>query len=352
LSDTEELDLPAAPFLPADRRDGGGGPLSLARLARAAGAEEEAVARYREALLLDPGDPTAAVEAALYLATLGRPRDAVELLELCVRRHPEHPAARFHLGLLWGDLGEPAKAAQHLNRCLGLDPDDRLGADAALAAMAQAAGGLTATYVRALFDQYAEDFDRNLIEDLRYRAPEILRQALDRCWRPPAGGADAVDLGCGTGLAAPMFRDIAKRLHGVDLSPRMVQKAAARRIYDGLAVGDAVAALHGQPACWDLVIAADMLVYLDDLGPLLAAVAASLRPGGAFVATAEATDMPHPELKPTRRFGHPTGHLRHAAIVAGLRVALLEPAATRTEKGQPVPGHVMVALKDARPEFR
>ncbi len=347
------IDIDAAPaigaadtlFLPADAGERRTSLWGLARWARQAGGAREAVAFYREALLLDPDDAAGAIEAALYSAELGHYREAVEILERCVRQHPDLAAARFHLGDLWCALAEPGKAARQLHRYLQLEPEDRLGAHQALARIAQESGSLPATYIRALFDQYAEDFDRNLVEILRYRGPMLLRQALDTCWRPPSAGAVAIDVGCGTGLAGAAFRDLVHHLHGVDLSPRMIDKATARNIYDTVAVDEAVAALAARGRAWDLVIAADMLVYLGDLVPFFSAVATALCPGGAFVATAEAADGPAPVLKPTRRFGHSAAYLRQAATAMDLHIALLEPASIRTEKGQPVPGHVMVMLK-------
>lgn len=341
------MPVDAVPPLPGMGAPGPAGLMALARLSRQAGAAEEAAARYREALLLDPDDAVTAIEVALYCAELGNHRGAVEILERCVRRHPELGAARYHLGRCWQQLAEPAKARHQLRRYLDLEPEDTLGAAAALATLKRAGDDLPAPYLRALFDQYADDFDRNLIDDLGYRAPQLLRQALDRCWRPTDRGAVTIDLGCGTGLGGAAFRDLACRMHGVDLSPRMIEKAAARNIYDALSVGDAATALARGAAAWDLVIAADMLVYLGDLTAFFAAVATALRPCGAFAASAEATDAAYTELKPTRRFGHAAAHLRHAAALAGLRVAGLDPASPRTEKGQPVPGHVMVLIKDA-----
>jgi predicted TPR repeat methyltransferase len=329
------------------RAAGPRGLVDFARIARQAGDAEAAAGHYREAQFLDPDDAAIALEAALYLAELGRHREAIEILERCVRRHPELPTARFHLGTVWRQLAEPEKAAQQLRRYLALDPDDALGAAVELEALARPATELPATYLRSLFDQYADEFDRNLVKELNYRAPEILRQAVDRCWRAPAAGADVFDLGCGTGLGGAAFRDIARRMHGVDLSPRMLERASARGIYDSLAAGDAVAALRAETSAWDLAIATDMLVYLGDLAPLFAAARQALKPGGALAATVEAADGAEPVLKPTRRFGHPTDYLRHTAIAAGLTVALLEPASTRTEKGEPVAGHVMVLIKDA-----
>lgn len=343
--------LRLGPSIPMTRQEDMAGPrrlLEFARLARQAGDAETAVSHYREAQFLAPDDPDVVLEYAVCLMELGRYRAAVESLERGVRRHPDSPALRFRLALAWRDLADPGKAMQQLRRCLDLDPDDRLGAAAELARLSSPAASLPEAYLRELFDQYADEFDQNLIKDLEYRAPEVLRQAVDRCWRAPAAGADVLDLGCGTGLGGAAFRDLARRLHGVDLSAGMVAKARARGIYDALAVGEAVASLQAAaPAAWDLVIAADVLVYLGDLHPLFAATARALRPGGAFALTVEAGDDDVPRLKPSRRFGHSPGYLEATAAAAGLAPALLEPTSVRTERGEPVPSYVAVLMKRA-----
>ena len=344
---TPFLPMAADPSQPGLGAEGPAGLRALARVARQLGNAEQAVALYREAAFLDSDDPAAAIEMALYDAELGRHRDAVETLERAVRRHPELAALRFHLGATWRRLAEPEKAAMQLRRSLALDPEDLLGAAAELATLDAGTADLPATYIRALFDQYADDFERNLIENLGYRGPGLLRRAVERCWPIPAGGADILDLGCGIGLAATAFRDVARRIDGVDLSPRMIEKAARRGVYDSLEVADAVAAMAVSAPRWNLILAADMLVYYADLAPLFSAAARALPPGGALAATAETAAGTAPVLKQTRRFGHPESHLRQAAATAGLRVALLEPASARTEKGQPVPGHVLVLAKDA-----
>ena len=53
----------------------------------------------------------------------------------------------------------------------------------------------------------------------------------------------------------------------------MIEKARARDIYDNLSIGDIETALSGR---YDLVVAADTLVYLGDLSPVFAAVSAHL----------------------------------------------------------------------------
>ena len=99
-----------------------------------------------------------------------------------------------------------------------------------------------------------------------------------------------LDLGCGTGLAGAAFRSRAAYLSGVDLSPAMIEKARARDIYDALAVGDLETALAQEGPAFDLILAADTLVYLGDLAPVFGVIATHLSPDGYFLFTAEAQD--------------------------------------------------------------
>src|SRR5581483_7481973 len=94
-----------------------------------------------------------------------------------------------------------------------------------------------------------------------------------------------LDLGCGTGLAGQVFAPLASRLDGVDLSPAMIAKAEARGLYDHLAVADLETGLaqpqaFGLAPAYDLILAADTLVYLGDLRGVFRAAAARLAPDG------------------------------------------------------------------------
>ncbi|MEJ0072377.1 MAG: methyltransferase domain-containing protein [Pseudomonadota bacterium] len=106
-------------------------------------------------------------------------------------------------------------------------------------------------YVAALFDGYAARFENELVGNLHYRAPEILH-ALFAPHVALGTKLDIVDLGCGTGLGGAAFRSLARRLDGIDLSPRMIEQARARAIYQDLTVGELVAGLLARdPARYD-----------------------------------------------------------------------------------------------------
>jgi predicted TPR repeat methyltransferase len=203
---------------------------------------------------------------------------------------------------------------------------------------------MTGTYVRRLFDQHAPDFDRALVERLDYRAPGLLLAAV----RPPDGQrfrlGSVLDLGCGTGLGGAAFRPYCDWLVGVDISPGMIEQARAKGLYDRLVVAELREFLTGEAgAQHHLALAADVFVYCSDLAPIAAAVARVLAPGGLFAFTVETHAEPGVRLQETLRYAHGAAHVRAALSAACLRVVQLAETSTRTEKGVPVPGLLVVA---------
>jgi predicted TPR repeat methyltransferase len=155
-----------------------------------------------------------------------------------------------------------------------------------------------------------------------------------------------LDLGCGTGLAGKVFRPFAAQLVGVDLSPAMIARAQAKGDYDRLVVGNLASFLAEAIANntkYDLVVAADVFVYINDLAPVVAAIAGVLAPGGTVAFTVETHSSGGVELLPTLRFAHGASYLRDVIAGAALKPIVLETATIRTEKGAPVNGLVVVA---------
>jgi len=158
-----------------------------------------------------------------------------------------------------------------------------------------------AEYVAAYFDRFAETFDEQVYGVLQYDGPRKLYEVVAATGAPMAR---TLDLGCGTGAAGALLRPRATRLEGVDLSARMLEKAGARGVYDELAQGDMVAHLAARKGDLDLVFAADALIYLGDLLPLIEAAAGAIVPGGSLALTLEITAKAPYELTASGRFAH------------------------------------------------
>jgi predicted TPR repeat methyltransferase len=264
---------------------------------------------------------------------------AAELFEQALERAPHWAAAWFALGEAREKLGELDSAAEAFRKTLAADPTDVQGAAARLALMGQgeAAGALSPAYVTRLFDGYAWRFDKHLINNLGYRAPALIAEALSAV-APARRFASALDLGCGTGLMGAELRDRVDRLAGVDLSAAMIARARERGVYDELIVGDAIVPMRERAAGFDLIVAADALVYIGELAPLFAAVAGALREDGLFAFSVETGEGEGFQLGSTMRFAHSLPYIEATAREAGLRPMMTQSASTRREAGADTPG--------------
>ncbi len=317
---------------------------NLAAALRAAGHAAEARFESERATRADSGCAEAWLELGLARQAEGHAEGAAAAFDRAVALIPDSAEAHWCLAEACRAVGSRDRAAQHYRRCLEIDPEDRHGAELGLGLVGGAVPDKApAAYVRQLFDDTAATFDATLVERLDYRAPALLADALGRSLGP-LGDLDVADLGCGTGLAAPVLRRLARRLDGVDLSPAMVAKARERGLYDDLAEGDLVDFLAARPGGYDLVAAADVLVYLGDLRPVMEAAFAALRPGGAFAFTVEraADGVATYLLGAKSRYAHSRAYIAQAADQAGFTMPLLEDAVTRREAGADVPGLVAV----------
>jgi len=275
---------------------------------------------------------------------------ALDLLRQAVELAPRFASAWFSMGDIHEKLGQREQAVVAYEEARKADPEDRHGALPRLMRLGAAEiSALPPAYVRSLFDQYAPRFDSSLVGGLGYRGPALLFKALlavrSEAGRP-AFFRRAIDLGCGTGLAASAFAGQVEEFIGIDLSPGMIKQARATGLYAELDVADMVEGLERQPeASADLVLAADAMVYLDDLGPVLRETRRVLRPGGLLAFTLETHEGDDIVMGPGLRYAHGLPYVRSCLAAAGLRLCQIEPSSTRHENGVPVPSLLVVAEK-------
>jgi predicted TPR repeat methyltransferase len=267
---------------------------------------------------------------------------AADVISQALELAPTWAEGRFAFAESLADAGQQEAAIAAYQAYLALDSADSMGAAARLTLLGASPvpAELPAAYIARLFDEYAPRFDSALTERLAYRGPEILKEAVTRV---RAGKFSRVfDLGCGTGLSGAAFRDVAGWLGGVDLSAAMVRQAVGKGLYDHLEAGDMAAALRALHKPCDLIIAADVLVYVGELAPLFSAVRRQLTPGGLFAFTVQRADGGDYTLGREQRYSHSRAYIARSAEGAGFKVALLEDVVTRQEAGKNVSGMAIV----------
>lgn len=285
----------------------------------------------------------------------GEAQAAIEILDQTLSEAYGFTAAWHLFGLAQEALGRNEDAATAWRQCLELDPADHFGArlDLARIGAVPAEDAASENFSGTLFDGYAERFDSHLIEALQYRAPALLKAALARVCQQigrPFHFEMVHDLGCGTGLMGEALRGETGFLAGCDLSPRMVEKARAktrgdgRPLYDKLAVAGLASFLASRPDhSADLVIAADVFVYLGDLTPAFAQSARVLKRSGLLAFTVQSHDGDGVIVGEDRRFAHAELWLRQKLSETRLLPVRIEEASTRQDRDRPVPGLLVVA---------
>ncbi len=340
---------------------------------------EGASAHYLRAYELDPSNAGALGNHCNVLQGRGSERDHHEA-EACYQRvtqaHPEYDRAWVNLGGLYYVTGRLEEAAAAYVKALDVNPQNPLARHALGALQGEKLDGASLDYLAQLFDSYSATFDASL-HALEYKAPELLRRAVDTHLASPRGkplrpskkkgqGWRVMDAGCGTGLAGVLFRNISEHLSGVDISRRMVQRAAQRQLYDELTTGDMAEELmsHASSGAFDLVVSADVLVYYGHLEYILNTLARALTPRKGLLAfTLEALKDGDPQLlreqeqqqqqqqgsqqegwilRDTGRYAHRRDYVEAAAGKAGLETLAVEEMVGRKDKGRDIPGYLFL----------
>jgi len=301
---------------------------------------------YLAVLALDPRHAEAHNNLGAALQLMERAEEAQASYRRAIAANPGLSQPYLNLGRLLQQLGKAAEARACYAEALaqGLDPgvfqhllDAAEGASTAQAPPA---------YVRATFDSFAQQFDRHLVDTLDYHIPEMISSAL-RKLSPPAQ-MDILDLGCGTGLCGDCLRDLARRLVGVDLSPKMLEVARGRGCYQELACAEIGQYLPSQArSSFDLVIAADVLIYIGDIGQVMRESARVLRPGGRFAFSIEQPSQACDSyrLEASGRYAQSLAYVRKNARELGMIERNCQDVVIRKHGAQALPGQLLVLQK-------
>jgi predicted TPR repeat methyltransferase len=300
------------------------------------GRAEQALGLLQEALAQEPDNLEALAHCATALAELGRPAEALPMFDQALAQDPRPPALWMMRGSVLKELRRPDEAAASFRESIARGGDREMNAYY-LAGLEQGQAPERAPrhYVQALFDGYAGDFDQHLVQALRYDAPGVLAQ------RVAAQGrhfSHALDLGCGTGLCGPLLRPLADRLTGIDLSGNMLEKARTLGVYDELQQADVLEFLAGSQDRCDLVVAADVFVYVGALDEVFRQVARLMPAQGTFTFTLEESTQAEVELRASLRYAHSEAGVRRLAQQHGFEIIAMERRPVREDQRQPIAG--------------
>jgi predicted TPR repeat methyltransferase/predicted negative regulator of RcsB-dependent stress response len=304
---------------------------------------DEAIAAYDQGLARSPLDPTLLCAKGVALLAAGKQDDSIQHYLQAIDKQPDVHEFHLNLALIYQEQRNAANAITCLERVIELKPNAEIARHMLAALQNITPDRAPASYVRKIFDDYADKFDKHLVEKLDYHTPGLIAGIVRKQLGAECHAIDTLDLGCGTGLFGEQIKDLKKRLVGVDLAPRMVDKARERGIYDQLIVGDLLEYLTGtQTDQFDLVAATDVFNYVGNLLPVFEQVSRILTPGGWFTFSIEAAPDSASEfvLDKTGRYQHHKNYLERLGIQFGFAQAHFSEAVLRQEHGNPVSGYI------------
>lgn len=313
---------------------------------------EAAIAAYELSLRL-PGQRAQQADAWLNLGIClqknGQPEAALDSFTQAIRIRGDFARAHQQCGHVLHLLGRHQEAIHAYRQAAkhSRSQQEQNHIAYALASLGAAAmpAASPATYVEDLFDQYAGHFDQHLLEVLGYQVPRLIAGAINRHRQKES--AITLDLGCGTGLCAPWLRPYSAQLTGIDLSEKMLDKARLTGLYDALHHQELSAFLRQQSAGADLVVAADVFVYIGDLNEIFNEVSRILNHSGLFVFSVEAghDEQASYTLAPSQRYTHSLPYLQRLAQQHGFDIAETSQQAARQDKGEDILVHILVLIR-------
>ena len=308
---------------------------------------------FRKALTLKPDFAIACNNLGVVLMEQGKLDEASNYFRKAILLEPDFVESFNNLGNVLRAQGKPDEALACFRLAIEIEPENGMAMHSLAALSGDNPERAPGEYIESIFDAHADKFDTHLVDDLHYETPEKLVEFIRLHSELALHKLDILDLGCGTGMVGTVIAPYARRLIGVDLSANMLKKAQARNLYQRLERADLLTMMQNEPAAsLDLIIAADVFVYLGKLDVIFDEAIRLLRPGGIFAFSVKAIEeLSHDtqdnpaeyHLNETGRYAHSSAYLNRLAT--GFKSHQMTKAHTRLEKGQSVQAWLVHCVK-------
>ena len=299
----------------------------------------EALEQYRLAVQLQPETPEISYNLALILKELGEFEEALGLMFNAHQRNPLKTEFSINIMETLSQLydANPELALKIADNWQKIEPDNIFSKR-----IFAAISGLPAStdddksYAKLLFDAFAETYD----EVMTTLKPKIIDCFLEN--HGPVLGT-ALDLGCGTGLAAQKLKTSSNTFIGVDISSQMIDMAREKGCYQDLICEDILAFLARSKVLgkFSVITAFDVFCYFGNLENILSYLLHS-----EIWFSIEAADEDRNVdfyLTPSGRYKHKKSYVEKLLQQLGFKEIQAFPLVLRYENNLPVDGFLFKA---------
>ena len=301
---------------------------------------ENALSAHSKALTFNSELSEAWAGSGNALTGLRRHDEALAAFEKALAIEPNYMRALIGRGESLIRLGKVEQGKQDFDAALKLGADEgKITYTLAILGVIKNLPTIPPGEVAGLFDAHADQFDEQLVEKLKYDVPGkifSLFRGYDQ-----RKDLDILDLGCGTGLMGIQVKPIVKSLVGIDLAQRMLDRAKDRNLYDALVCADIGEFLAGNERKYDLVIAADVFVYIGDLTSIFDLAHQRLNNGVRFIFSIESGDEDY-RLQENGRYQQSDDYIRRLSAQFGFTIEEIKKTIIREELDAGVPGSLAI----------
>lgn len=313
---------------------------NLAVLLFEQGRKAESLGHYQEAIIIDPKHVPSIYNLAMILEDMGEYSEAAGLYFNALVLGLETKELDLRIAATLTGLYKMGKAAQKqaLEFAKGWVknfPNNPV-ARHTLAAFSGKKDTLSAAYAKELFDAFAPTYDTTM-QKLQSNAIGATIEILGN--KPYK---TVLDLACGTGLFGTAFKGHYDSIIGVDISGEMLKKAAEIKVYKKLIHEPIETFLASNKQKFELIVAIEVLGYLDNLPALFKGVAGHLTKNGRFALTVETAEKRN-ELSPSGRYLYTADYIEKQLQANGFKILSRQTADLRKEGSGMAKGEIILA---------
>lgn len=329
---------------------------NLGRLYEEAGNFAKATEKFQQAIDINDNLAITHLNLGKVLVKTGDFIDAENEFLRTIELEPKHPEAYFNIGKIYSKNNEIDTAKKYFLKALDSDISGFMAkADEFILAVKFFLSNLEnpelfseeqKAFVAGLFDSYADKFDKHLVDGLQYKTPEYINDILSRYITKIDNVT--IDLGCGTGLCCKYLKKLSSDLIGVDLSAGMIKKAQELDCYDNLVVGEITEVVNELGKNFDLIVAADVFVYIASLSDIFHACSTNINKGGYYIFSTESLPENMDDdyrLFESARYKHSNAYINRLAEDHGFELIEHMFCTLRKENNADVKGCVTILQK-------
>jgi predicted TPR repeat methyltransferase len=204
-------------------------------------------------------------------------------------------------------------------------------------------------YLQDLHDLLSYNYEKYLCKQQEYQVPQVFKNFLEA--ENISHANSVLDLGCGTGLMAVALNNTLSylQLTGIDLSRNMLEIAKKSNLYTDLHIDDINNYLLGKTKKYDLILAADVLVYQGCLKSIFQQIANCMHQESRLCISVEMSTAPTYRIKYRDKFGHNINYIQKIVTDSGLEITKYSIINIRQEYGVYIPGYCLLLKKLVQP---